>query len=41
MVCGCYEGYCTCRWHDDDDFDDDELGIDPEEDADYPFDRRS
>jgi hypothetical protein len=35
MVCGYYEGYCQCRCHEDDDelYDADELGLDPEEDS--------
>lgn len=34
MICGFYEGYCGCHCHDSDDFDADELGLDPEEEFD-------
>lgn len=32
LVCGYYDDFCDCTCHgdDDDEFDDDELGLDPE-----------
>jgi len=35
IICGFYEGFCGCSCHGDDDYDADELGVDPEEEWDY------